>query len=69
MNISKILREIIKKEKNSIGKVAKAIGVDRSSFYRALKDEGNPERRTIEMVLDYLGYEIRIVKKKTKRRK
>lgn len=66
MNISKILREIINKEKMSIGQVAKAIGVDRSSFYRALKNGGNPERRTIEMVLNYLGYEIRIVKSKKK---
>jgi len=66
MNISKVLREIIKKERRSIGKLAKAIGVDRSSFYRALKDEGNPERRTIELVLDYLGYDIRFVKSKRK---
>ncbi len=62
MNISKELRQIILKEKKSLGQIAKAIGVDRSSFYRTLRDVGNPERKTIEKVLDYLGYEIRFVK-------
>lgn len=68
--ISKMLREIIeKKEKKSIKSVAKAIGVDHGSLYRTLKDEGNPEAKTIEGILDYLNYEIRIVKKKSKRLK
>ncbi len=63
--ISKRLREVIeKKEKRSIKSVAKAIGVDHGSLYRALKDGGNPEGNTIEKILDYLGYEIRIVKSK-----
>jgi DNA-binding phage protein len=61
--IAGILRDIIeKKEKTSIRKVAKAIGLDHGSLYRALKDGGNPEGNTIEKLLDYLGYEIRIVK-------
>jgi len=62
MNISRALRELIKKENMTLGQVARVIGVDRSSFYRTLRDEGNPERKTIEMVLDHLGYEIRYVK-------
>ena len=66
MNISRKLREIIQKEKMTLGQVARAIGVDRSSFYRTLRDEGNPERKTIEMILNYLGYEVRIVKPKKK---
>ena len=71
MNISKTLREMIQKEKMTLGQVARAIGVDRSSFYRTLRDDGNPERKTIEMVLNHLGYEIRFVKlkKKAKREK
>ena len=40
--------------------------VDHGSLYRALKDGGNPEGNTIERILDYLGYEIRIVKPKKK---
>ncbi len=62
--ISKMLREIIeKREKTSIRRVAKEIGVDHGSLYRALKNGGNPEANTIEKILDYFGYEIRMVKK------
>ena len=62
--ISKMLRKIIEeREKTSIRRVAKEIGVDHGSLYRALKNGGNPEANTIENILDYLGYEIRIVKK------
>ena len=63
--IAAILREIIEeKAKTSIRRVARDIGVDHGSLYRALKDGGNPEANTIERILDYLGYEIRIVKKR-----
>ena len=66
MNISRELRGIIQKEKMTLGQVARSIGVDRSSFYRTLRDDGSPERKTIEMILNYLGYEVRIVKSKKK---
>ena len=63
--ISRMLKEIIeKKEKTTIRKVAKAIGVDHGSLYRALKDGGNPEGKTIEKILDYLKYDLRIVKRR-----
>ena len=62
-----MLREIIeKKEKTTIRRVAKAIGVDHGSLYRGLKKGGNPEGKTIEKILNYLGYEIRLVKLKKK---
>ena len=64
MDIARALREIIRKEKRSIGRVAKGIGFDRSSLYRTLKDDGNPEKKTIEKILDFLGYDIRFVKLK-----
>ncbi len=65
MSISKILREIIEqKEKTTIRRVAKAIGVDHGSLYRTLKDAGNPEGKTIQKILDHLGYDLRIVRRK-----
>lgn len=65
--IQKMLRQIIEgKEKTTIRRVAKAIGVDHGSLYRALKEGGNPEGKTIEKILDYLGYETRFVKSKRK---
>ena len=67
LKISKMLREVIEeKEKTSIRRIAKAIGVDHGSLYRALRDGGNPEGKTIERILDYLGYEIRFAKRKKK---
>jgi DNA-binding phage protein len=67
--IPKMLREIIEeKERTSIRRVAQAIGLDHGSLYRALKPEGNPEGKTIERILDSLGYEIRFVKSRKMRR-
>lgn len=63
--LSKTLREIIEqKEGKSIKSVAKAIGVDHGSLYRTLKDGGNPEGNTIEKILDYLGYDLKFIKRK-----
>ena len=66
--IPKMLRELIEqKGKTSVKRVAKAIGVDHGSLYRALKEGGNPEGKTIEKILDFLGYEIRFTKSKERR--
>jgi hypothetical protein len=67
LKISKMLKEVIEeKEKTSIRRIAKAIGVDHGSLYRALRDGGNPEGKTIEKILDYLEYEIHFTKSKKK---
>ena len=61
------LREVIRKEGKTIYSVAKAIEVDFSSLYKALKNGGNPGAKTIDRILDYLGYEIRLVRKSKKK--
>ncbi len=48
--------------------MAKAIGIDRGSLYKSLKDGSNFEWNTMMKVLDYLGYEIGLVKQKRKGR-
>ena len=65
MEIGKTLRELIAKEGRSLRRTSIDLGVDRSTLFQSLK-KGNPEWRTIEKVLDYLGYEVRIVKSKRK---
>ena len=62
--ISEMLKRIIEKEGLSIRGIAKAIGVDHASLSRSLKDGGNPESRTIEKILDYLGYDLKFIKRK-----
>ena len=63
-NISQMLKRIIEKERLSIRGVAKAIDVDHASLSRSLKEDGNPESRTVEKILDYLGYELKLSKRK-----
>jgi len=65
MNIGKVLRELITKEGRSFRQTSIALKLDRSTLHRSLK-KGNPEWKTIEMILNYLGYEVRIVKSKKK---
>ena len=66
MDIGKALRDLIAEEGRSFRQTSIDLKVDRSTLHRSLK-KGNPEWKTIEKILDYLGYEIRIVK--SKRRK
>jgi len=60
---SRMLKEIIEKKGVSIRSVARAVGVDHASLLRSLRDEGNPESRTVEKVLDYLGYDLKFIKR------
>ena len=59
-----MLKAIIEKDRASIRAIARAIGVDHASLSRSLKDDGNPESRTIEKILDYFGYDLKFIKRK-----
>ena len=61
--ISKMLKRIIEKEGISNRGLARAIGIDHASLSRSLKDEGNPESRTVEKILDNLGYDLKFIKR------
>ena len=65
IEIGKTLRELIAKEGRSLRRTSIDLGVDRSTLFQSLK-KGNPEWKTIEKILNYLGYEIRFVKSKRK---
>jgi len=62
--ISKMLKAIIEKDRAFIRAIARAIGVDHASLSRSLKDDGNPESRTIEKILDYFGYDLKFKKRR-----
>ena len=64
--IVKALNEIIQKEQTTVYAVAKAIGVDISSLYRALKNGGNLGAKSIDKILEHFGYEVRLIKSKAK---
>jgi DNA-binding phage protein len=64
MDIGKALKELIAKEGKSFRRTANDLQIDRASLQRSLKEGSNPEWKTIEMILNYLGYKVRIVKSK-----
>lgn len=63
-SIGKEIRGIAKKKGVTLYRIAKDLGIANESLLRSLKDDANPEWKTIKKILDYLGYEIRLVKKK-----
>jgi DNA-binding phage protein len=62
--ISRTLKRIVEKQKVTIRGLGRAIDVDHASLIRSLRDDGNPESRTIERILDHLGYDLKFVKRK-----
>ena len=62
--IGRILRQIIKKNKLTYRKMASDLGMDHGNLYHSLANGANPEWKTIEKLLDYLGYNVRLEKRK-----
>ncbi len=63
-NIGQEIKKLIKKEKVSVYKIAEDLGVANESLYRSLDDGANPEWKRIKALLDYLGYDLKFVKRK-----
>ena len=62
--IGKTLREIIKRKKLTYRKIASDLGIDHGNLYHSLMNGANPEWKTIERLLDYLGYDFKVVERK-----
>ena len=67
-SIAKQIRGILRKKEISLYRIAKDLGVARESLHRSLMDGANPEWRTVQKVINYLGYEVKFVKKKENRK-
>jgi DNA-binding phage protein len=63
-NIGRELKRLLKKHKVSIYKVAEDFGVAHESLYRSLKNGANPEWKRTKQILDYLGYDLKFVKRR-----
>jgi DNA-binding phage protein len=63
-NIGREIKGLIRKEKASIYKMAEDLGLANESLYRSLKNGSNPEWKTLKQILDYLGYDLKFVKRK-----
>jgi DNA-binding phage protein len=62
MDIGTVLRDVIAREGRSIRRMSMDLHIDRASLHRSLRPGANPEWKTIERVLGYLGYKIELVK-------
>jgi DNA-binding phage protein len=52
-DIKKIVRDLIR-EKGTIRRVAKDLGMDHANLLRLLREDTNPGFKTIEWIVDYL---------------
>ena len=58
------MRQIIKKNNLTYRKIAGDLGMDHGNLYHSLANGANPEWKTVEKLLNYLGYDVRLVERK-----
>jgi DNA-binding phage protein len=62
-DIKKTIRDLIR-QKGTIRKIATDLGMDHANLLRLLREDANPGLKTVEKIVDYLGYQIKFIKKK-----
>jgi DNA-binding phage protein len=67
-NVRQHIKEIIG-EKGSIRKVAEEIGIDHANLIRMLREGSDPRIKTIERIVDRLGYSLCLKRKGVKKGK
>lgn len=55
------LKDVVKFHSN-FSKIAKKVNLSRNTVYKALSDKGNPEFKTILLVLQAIGIDLKFVK-------
>ena len=63
-HIGRELKGLLKKHKVSVYKIAEDLGVAHESLYRSLNDGANPEWKRVKQILDYLGYDLKFIKRR-----
>jgi transcriptional regulator with XRE-family HTH domain len=63
------LREILKKEGVTAYRIWKDLGIDQGEMSRVLNGKQNLTVSRLEMVTDYLGYDLVFVKRKDSKKK
>ncbi len=62
-DIRQIIRGAIKEKGLSIRGVANEMGFDHANFVRMLKEGSDPRLKTLERIIDHLGYSLSLKKK------
>ena len=63
-NIGRELKRLLRKHRISVYKITEDLGIAHESLYRSLKNGANPEWKRIKQILDYLGYDLKFIKRK-----
>ena len=58
------LKDILKREKVSAYRISKDLGMDKGYLSRVLNEKQDMSLKKLEMVAEYLGYDIKLVKRK-----
>lgn len=62
------LKDILKREKVKPIRISKDLGMDRGYLSRVLNEKQDISLKKLEMIADYLGYDIELVKRKQSRK-
>jgi DNA-binding phage protein len=64
-NIRLAIREIVKK-KGPIRKIAEEVDIDHANLIRLMREDSNPRLKTVEKIVDRLGYTLLLRRKEVK---
>ena len=62
MSLERMLRELVKER--GLRRTARDLGIDSGSLCRSLKDGSNLKLSRIEQLLNYFGYDLKLIKRK-----
>jgi len=62
------LKDILKREKVRPIRISKDLGMDKGYLSRVLNEKQDISLKKLEMIADYLGYDIELVKRKHSRK-
>ena len=65
MNIRQAIKEIVRK-RGSLRKFAGEVGIDHANLIRLMREGSDPRLKTIERIIDRLGYSLTLKKKEVK---
>jgi DNA-binding phage protein len=62
MNVRQAIKEIVIK-RGTIRKVAEEVGIDHANLIRLMREGSDPRLKTIERIVDRLGYSLTLKRK------
>jgi len=62
MALEKILRNLVKER--GLRRTSRDLGIDSGSLFRSLQDGSNLKMGRIEQLLNYFGYDLKLIKRK-----